>query len=105
MQAVDYDPFAVAELESVLPSTPAQKEIWLATRMASDASLAFNESVSLHLRGALNQSRLRTALGRLVAHHQSLRGSFSPDDGRFCIAIEASVPLRLDDFSALPLSD
>ena len=48
--AIDYDPFAGGVLSRVVPSTEAQREVWLASQLGEDASLAFNESVSLRLR-------------------------------------------------------
>ena len=50
-QAVDYDPFAGGELEIVVPTTEAQREIWLADQLGPEASLSFNLSVSLRLLG------------------------------------------------------
>src|SRR5262249_10249356 len=35
-------------------STEPQREVWLADRLGAEASLAYNESVSLHLRGELD---------------------------------------------------
>ncbi len=100
-QTVDYDPFAGAELEQVLAATAAQKEIWAATRFGNDVSCAFNESVSLHLNGALDLSALRQAWNRVIANHEALRGTFSPDDGRFCVAASATLPVPLEDLSSL----
>ena len=44
-----------AELR-VVPSTEPQREVWLADSLGREASLAYNESVSLHLRGELDHS-------------------------------------------------
>ena len=53
LSAVDYDPFAGGELACVVPSTEPQREIWLADQLDAEASLSFNLSVSLRLRGVL----------------------------------------------------
>ena len=100
-QTVEYDPFVGAELEQVIPATAAQQEIWAAARLGSDASCAFNESVSLRLRGNLDVAALQRTLARLVDRHEALRGTFSPDDGRFCIAASIDIPLSQEDVSNL----
>lgn len=64
----------------VVPTTEPQREIWLADRLGTEASLAYNESVSLHLRGALDVERLRAAVRALPQRHDALRATFS-DDG------------------------
>src|SRR6185369_17963985 len=59
---------ARGEVEGVLavPLTEAQKELWHATLLGEKASCVFNESVALHLRGALEVDSLRNALQALV---------------------------------------
>ncbi|HJP92761.1 MAG TPA: aminotransferase class III-fold pyridoxal phosphate-dependent enzyme, partial [Pyrinomonadaceae bacterium] len=37
-----------------IPTTIAQKELWLLTRMGDEASRAYNESLTMHLRGPFN---------------------------------------------------
>jgi amino acid adenylation domain-containing protein len=101
-QTIDYDPFVAAALERAIPSTPAQKEIWAAARMASEATCAFNESVSLRFRGDLDIAALGEALNQVVVHHEALRSTLSPLDGRLCIAAELDVGMPLEDLSALP---
>jgi amino acid adenylation domain-containing protein len=101
-QLVDYDPFAGAVLERTFTATDAQKEIWTATRLGDDASCAFNESVSLMLRGALDLAALRQAVGRLLRHHEALRATFSPADARMCVAASLVIDVPLEDLSGLP---
>lgn len=59
--------------EKCLPLTDAQREIWFASQMSEGASLAYQESMTLRLKGALNVSALRRALRLLVARHEALR--------------------------------
>ncbi|MFT4102503.1 MAG: hypothetical protein QM674_15995, partial [Burkholderiaceae bacterium] len=68
-ESVDFDPFADAVVERVVPSTEAQREVWLASELSAQASLAFNESVCLLIGGALDTAALRAALGALAARH------------------------------------
>ncbi len=98
---VDYDPFAGGELARVVPTTEPQRELWLAARLGDDASLAFNESVSLRLRGALDATALGNALNEVVARHDALRASFGPDGETFCVPVAGDFTLPLIDLSSL----
>jgi amino acid adenylation domain-containing protein len=90
--AVEYDPFASPDLERVVPTTEPQREVWLADRLGREASLAFNESISLRFSGALNVPALKSSVQRLVERHESLRATFSADGSDLCIG----TGLRLD---------
>ncbi|HEY1811411.1 MAG TPA: amino acid adenylation domain-containing protein [Kofleriaceae bacterium] len=88
MQASEFFPkrhqVAVAADIAVLgpreaPSTEPQREVWLADKLGKDASLAFNESVSLHLRGELDVGALRHAVRELPVRHDALRATFGID--------------------------
>jgi amino acid adenylation domain-containing protein len=81
---IDYDPFAVA-MTRVVPSTEAQRELWLAAKLGVEASLAYNESVTLRFHGALDHAALRAALQALVDRHDALRATFGPDGETFCV--------------------
>ncbi len=93
--AVDYDPFADGTLSRVVPSTEPQREIWLADQLGAEASLAYNESVSLHLRGVLDAAALHAALQSLLDRHDALRASFGPDGEALCIREQVSFELPL----------
>ncbi|GAA3923150.1 hypothetical protein GCM10022229_16250 [Luteimonas lutimaris] len=96
---MDYDPFAGGELLRVVPTTEPQREVWLADRLGEDASLAFNESVSLRLRGTLDAAALESALLELVNRHDVLRASFGPDGETLCVLEDAGFALAHRDFS------
>jgi len=83
---VDFDPFAKGELQSTVPTTESQQEIWLSVQMGDDANCAFNLSMVLNLSGSLNLEALHFALSRIVERHESLRSTFSPDGRKLCIA-------------------
>jgi amino acid adenylation domain-containing protein len=95
---VDYDPFAVA-LARVVPSTEAQREIWLAAKLGVEASLAYNESVTLQLRGVLDQGALRSALQALLDRHDALRATFGPDGETFCVLDGAALAWQETDLT------
>jgi amino acid adenylation domain-containing protein len=87
---------------SGLPLTESQTEIWLAAQMGEEASCAFNESVSLRLRGALDASALGNALTLLFARHDALRAHFTPTGEEMCISAAGAVDLPLVDLSGSP---
>jgi hypothetical protein len=98
---VDYDPFAEGGLARVAPTTEPQREVWLADRLGRDASLAYNESISLHFHGRLDADAIRTALRQLVARHDVLRSNFGPDGKTLCVAESVDFDLVSIDLSGL----
>ncbi len=101
--ADDFDPFAGPAIVASIPTTAAQREIWAATCMGDEASLAFNEAVTVTLRGALDAGALRAAVRELVARHEALRATVAAD-GLTLAVLEppAEVPVARHDWSALP---
>ncbi|MEP7311016.1 MAG: amino acid adenylation domain-containing protein [Pseudomonadota bacterium] len=84
-------------------TTEPQREIWLADRMGPGASLAYNESVSIDLRGELNVEALRRAVGEVLMRHDALRAVFSSDGLVLRVPVEAPVPaVPLLDLSTAP---
>jgi amino acid adenylation domain-containing protein len=93
----EFDPFAqMADaplIEQALDSTEAQREIWLASTLSSQASLAYNEAVEIRFDGQLDVPALQRALDQLVICHQSLRATFSDDGLQFVVNAPAQVKL------------
>ena len=100
LTAVDFDPFAEPELQSIVFATESQQELWMAVRMGRDASLAFNESSSLLLTGPLDLGALQQAVQALVARHEALRLTLSADGQQCCIAAPQELALPCTDLSA-----
>lgn len=98
MTEVEYDPFATSVIRS-FPTTDAQREIWLAAELGSEASLAYNESISLLMRGALNVPALQSALAALVARHEALRATFDAEGATMLIASDMPVGMDLVDLA------
>jgi amino acid adenylation domain-containing protein len=100
----DFDPFAGGEIARVVPTTEPQMEIWLAAKMQPEASLSYNESVVLRLRGLLDVAALQAALDDLVGLHEALRATVSPDGLQLLISARGSLPLSRHDLASLPAS-
>ena len=99
--AVDYDPFADAALARVVPATESQREIWLAAKLEPEASLAYNESVSIRFSGELNVAALQSALQGVIDQHEALRATLSADGNDLCIAADVKLDCVLRDLSGL----
>ncbi|MDN8616772.1 non-ribosomal peptide synthetase [Variovorax ginsengisoli] len=100
-EAAEFDPFAGGSIEQIAPTTEAQREIWLADRLAPEASLAYNEAINLRFTGALNTRALATALTRLVDRHDSLRATISPDGTQLLIGEGVPIAMVEHDLGTL----
>lgn len=103
--AVDHDPFAHGEIMLTVPTTESQREIWYSVQMGDAANCAYNESLSLHIHGALEINKLRIALQTLIQRHESLRMTVNADGTRLCINHSQPLPWSDIDLSQLPQSD
>ena len=81
------------------PLTESQLEIWLAAQLGDEASCAFNESVTLTMRGRLNTDALQSAMNRIVARHDALRATFSVTGEEMRIAAPAGFVYPFTDMS------
>ena len=97
---VNYDPFVGGALERVVPTTEAQREVWLADKFGREASLAYNESIIIRLSGALDIAALRAALIDLVQRHEALRSTISKNGQELRVVAASSVKLVETDLSA-----
>jgi amino acid adenylation domain-containing protein len=96
-----FDPFAGPVIVATAPSTEPQREIWTAALLGSDASLAYNESISLRMHGPVDVTALRDSLSDLVHRHESLRCTFSSDGTTLCFLAEMPAEIVLEDLTAL----
>ena len=101
LTAVDFDPFASPALLRSAPSTQSQRELWTASQLGHDASLAFNEAVALDLSGPLSTAALTAALQAVVAAHEALHTAFS-EDGTLLLVEEPTLEVGYEDLSQLP---
>jgi natural product biosynthesis luciferase-like monooxygenase protein/amino acid adenylation domain-containing protein len=86
-----------------VPTTEAQKQLWVLAQMGDDASCAYNETICLRLRGPLHMAALTNAVQALVRRHEALRTSIG-DDGEAQLVHPPPPPLELPltDFSGAP---
>ena len=96
---VAYDPFSHGELIYTLPSTEAQREIWLAMQMDPEVTLAYNEAAILRIKGQLQIDILREAIQDLIKRHEALRITFTPDGETICVSASRMIAVPLVDIS------
>lgn len=84
--------------------TESQMEIWLSAQLGDAASCAFNESITLDLRGKLDVQALRKAARDLLQRHEALRIRFAPTGTHFTVAPRAALAFTVaTDGEAKPL--
>ena len=97
---VDFDPFAGPEIIAVAPATESQKEIMASCLLGGDAAnRAFNESISVKLKGPLNKEALEKAFHDITDRHDALRCAFSGDGKQICIFNNSFNQLDYRDIS------
>jgi len=101
MNAVLRPPAAAGLIECVIPTTESQREVWLGATMSTEASLSYNESVLLRFRGPLDRDAMARAVAHLVARHQSLRATVSPDGTCMLVGQPPEDPMEQKDLSGL----
>src|SRR5690606_39531522 len=100
-----FDPFAGQQILGTAPTTEQQREIWAASQLGDDASLAYNESVRLELEGALDEGTFERAFEALLRRHEILCANVS-GDGLSLLLMEPPVGrLKKTDWSALSPED
>ncbi len=94
--------FAVPEIPvHSVALTEEQTEIWLAAQLSDEASCAFNESVTLRLRGELDVVALSAAWKTVINRHDALRATLHPTGEAMKIAARTSFRLTPVDLSTL----
>lgn len=101
---VDFNPFEEGvEIDKIVSTNEPQKEIWLSCAVGGDESnLAYNESVSLDLRGEFHSSHFLEAVNTVIARHEALRSSVSPNGESLFIYKHISFESLIIDISAAP---
>jgi len=89
------------EAPASAPLTEAQREIWLAAARGNDANCAFNESLTLRLRGTASEEEVQRALEAAIARHDALRSTVDPNEECMRIAPSFTSQIPFVDLSAL----
>ncbi|GCE23094.1 non-ribosomal peptide synthetase [Dictyobacter kobayashii] len=77
------------------PITEEQKELWTLAQMGDHVSRAYNEMLALQLSGPLQKDSLYQSLQKVIARHEALRTTFSPEGDQQYIA--ASLKLQVHE--------
>ncbi|HTU35030.1 MAG TPA: amino acid adenylation domain-containing protein [Candidatus Acidoferrum sp.] len=85
--------------------TEPQLEIWLSDQLSEDASCSYNESFTLGMRGALNQSALQQAILHVIARHDALRSSFDGEAHRVRFDPELKIEVPVVDLTSVGESE
>ncbi|MEP6501826.1 MAG: amino acid adenylation domain-containing protein [Betaproteobacteria bacterium] len=96
-----HDPFGAGQVERVVPTTEAQREVWLADLLGAEASLAYNESASLWFEGALDAKALDAALSLIIERHEALRCTIGSDGTELWVHAPSGLAATLLDVEAL----
>lgn len=92
---VQYDPFAGPAILHTIPTSEAQREMWTAAQIGVEASCAYNEPLSIQFTGFLDIDALQKAMNDVVAEHEALRATVSPDGTILSINAPESVDLNV----------
>src|SRR5262249_2361976 len=88
---------AAAAPPGEVPLTDAQTEKWIACQFGESASIAFNESQLLELRGALDHAALERAIGHVTRRHEAFAMSFAADGSVLRVGAPAALsPCRVE---------
>ncbi|HEV58341.1 MAG TPA: aminotransferase class III-fold pyridoxal phosphate-dependent enzyme, partial [Phycisphaerales bacterium] len=96
------DERGTAQASRTFPLTEAQKHLWIVTQLSEEASVAYNQSLTLEIRGPLDLAALRAALQQVVDRHEALRTTFGPDGDCQVVFPLRPLDVELLDFSDLP---
>ena len=92
--------FSVSSSYSI-PLTEAQRQLWITSQIGESASSAYNESITLYMRGKVDLPALERALQQLVDRHESLRVTFSSEGDLQWVSPHVALELPYVDFSSL----
>ncbi|MCW8128216.1 non-ribosomal peptide synthetase [Microbulbifer halophilus] len=84
------------------PLTELQRQLWMLSQLGPAGSLAYNISINLRLRGALDRALLRKSIETVWARHDALRTSISSDGKHRCVHLKMAPDTKLVDISKLP---
>ncbi|HKV32962.1 MAG TPA: MupA/Atu3671 family FMN-dependent luciferase-like monooxygenase [Pyrinomonadaceae bacterium] len=87
-----------AKIVRRVPATEAQRQLWVLAQVGDDASCAYNETLCLRLRGALNRTAFANAIQTVITRHEALWTSLSDDGAEQLVHAPSPRELPLIDF-------
>ncbi|MDB6063058.1 MAG: putative peptide synthetase protein [Verrucomicrobiaceae bacterium] len=94
-------PSFIGDIIAVIDTSEPQREIFTAINAGgATASIAFNESMTLTMSGAVDEPSFRQALEQLVLRHDALRATFNRYGTQFCIHRKLSPDYHYIDATA-----
>jgi len=98
---VDFNPFEDGkEIDKIVNTNEPQREIWLSCAIGGDESnLAYNESISLDLKGEMHPDFFIEAIHEVVARHESLRATVSANGESLLIYKHLPFETMVNDIS------
>ena len=99
---VDFNPFEDGkEIDKIVNTNEPQREIWLSCAIGGDESnLAYNESVSVDLKGEMYPGFFMEAIHEVIARHESLRATVSANGESLMIYKHLPFEIKTEDLSA-----
>ena len=83
------------------PLTESQSEIWIASQLGDEASSAYNEPFTAHLKGSIQLKAMHEAIQHVVSQHQTFNLRFSADGSEQYVVPHTPVEIAKDDLSKL----
>ncbi|MET0621646.1 MAG: amino acid adenylation domain-containing protein [Pyrinomonadaceae bacterium] len=97
--AAAYELAASPRVVRRVPTTEAQKQLWVLAQMSDDASRAYNETLCLRLRGPLDVAALADGVRAVVVRHEALRTSINDDGEEQLVHTQPPLEMPLTDLS------
>jgi len=99
---VDFNPFEEERnIERIVITNEPQKEIWLSCIIGEhEANLAYNESVSLDLKGTFHAGYFIESVREVISRHEALRATISANGEALIIYDHLSIDVPVEDLTA-----
>lgn len=101
LNKITFNPFEDGkDIEKIVAINESQREIWLSCIIGGEeASLAYNESVSLDFKGSFQFNYFKKSFEMVVKHHEALRSSVSANGESFIIYRDLPFDFEMEDLS------
>ena len=82
-----------------IPLTEAQRQLWILAQLGENGSVAYNQSVTLQLRGPLNPAAMTQAIQQISDRHEALRTKINSQGDSQEILPQVEINCPILDFS------